>query len=58
MIKTINGGKSDEYGIDFMKIKLISDDDLTLDKPLKFHAVTRIIRSVFEENENIIPKFF
>ena len=58
MIKKINGGKSDEYGIDFMKIKFISDDDLTLDKPLKFHAVTRIIRSVFEENENIIPKFF
>ena len=58
LIKTINGGKSDEYGIDFMKIKFISDDDLTLDKPLKFHAVTRIIRSVFEENENIIPKFF
>ena len=51
MIKTINDGKSDEYGIDFMKIKFISDDDLTLDKPLKFHAVTRIIRSVFEENE-------
>ena len=58
MIKTINGGKSDEYGIDFKKIKFISDDDLTLDKPLKFHAVTRIIRSVFEESENIIPKFF
>ena len=58
MIKTINGGKSDEYGIDFMVIKFISDDDLTLDKPLKFRAVTRIIRSVFEENENIIPKFF
>ena len=52
MIKTVNGGKSDEYGIDFMKIKFISDDDLTLDKPLKFQAITRIIRSVFEENEN------
>ena len=34
-----------------MKIKFISDDDLTLDKPLKFQAITRIIRSVFEENE-------
>ena len=26
------------------------DDDLPLNKPLKFHAMKRIIRSVFEEN--------
>ena len=32
-----------------MKIKFNSDDDLPLKKPLKFHAMTIIIRSVFEE---------
>ena len=32
-----------------MKIKFNSDDDLPLNKPLKFHAMTIIIRSVFEE---------
>ena len=31
-----------------MKIKLNSDHDLPLNKPLKFHAITIIIRSVFE----------
>ena len=31
-----------------MKIKFDSDDDLPLNKPLKFHAMTIIIRSVFE----------
>ena len=32
-----------------MKIKFNSDHDLPLNKPLKFHAMTIIIRSVFEE---------
>ena len=30
------------------KIKFNSEDDLLLKKPLKFHAMTIIIRSVFE----------
>ena len=32
-----------------MKIRFNSDDDLLLNKPVKFQAVTIIIRSVFEE---------
>ena len=32
-----------------MKIKFNSDDNLPLNKPLKFHTMTIIIRSVFEE---------
>ena len=32
-----------------MKIKFDSDDDLPLNKPLKFDALTVIIRSVFQE---------
>ena len=32
-----------------MKIKFNSDNDLPLNKPLKFHAMTIIVRSVFEE---------
>ena len=34
-IKTINSGKEDEYGKDFMKIKFDTDDNLPLRKPLK-----------------------
>ena len=47
-IKAINGGKENDYGKDYMKIKLNSDDDLPLNKPLKFHTMTIIIRSDFE----------
>ena len=46
-IKAINGGKENDYEKDYMKIKFNSDDDLPLNKPLKFHAMTIIIRSVF-----------
>ena len=33
-----------------MKIKFNSDYDLPLKNPLKFHAMTIIIRSAFEED--------
>ena len=46
-IKAINGGKENDYGKYYMKIKFNSDDYLSLNKPLKFHAMTIIIRSVF-----------
>ena len=35
-----------------------SDDDLPLNKPLKFHAMTIIIRSVFEEGGTLYPQVF
>ena len=50
LIKTIHNGKSGEYGKDFMKIKFNSYDYLLINKTLKFHTMTRIIRSVFEVN--------
>ena len=39
-----------------MKIKFNSDDDLRLNKPLKFHAMTIIIRFGFEEDGKIYPQ--
>ena len=41
-----------------MKIKFNSDDDLPLNKPLKFNAITIIIRSVFEEDDKLYPELF
>ena len=41
-----------------MKIKFNSDDDLPLNKPLKFHAMTIIIRSVFEEDGKLYAQIF
>ena len=46
-IKTINGCKEDDYRKDYMKIKFNPDNDLPLNKSLKFQAMTIIIRSVF-----------
>ena len=48
-IKAINGGEENTYGKYYMKIKFNSDDVLSLSKPLNFHGMTIIIRSVFEE---------
>ena len=41
-----------------MKIKFNSDDDLRLNKPLKFHAITIIFRSVFEKDGKLYPQVF
>ena len=57
-IKTINGGEENNYEKDYMKIKFNSDDDLPLKKTLKFHAMTIIIKSVFEEGGKLYPQGF
>ena len=48
-IKEVSSGECD-YEKDYMKIKFNSDDNLPLNKPLKFHNMTITIRSVFEED--------
>ena len=49
-IEIINSGKKGEYGKDFMKIKFDIDDNLPLNKPLKLHLLTIIVRCIFEED--------
>ena len=41
-----------------MKIKFNSDDDLPLNKQLKFMSLTVIIRTVFEEDGKYYPQIF
>ena len=41
-----------------MKIKFNSDDDLPLNKPLKFHLVTITIRYLFEEDGKLYWQVF
>ena len=43
---------------DYVKIKFNSDDNLPLNKPLKFHNMTITITSVFIEGDNFIHNFF
>ena len=57
-IRAINGSKENDYGKDYMKIKFNSDDDLPLNKPLKFHAMTIIIRFDFEKVGRLYPQVF
>ena len=56
-IKEINSDECD-YEKDYIKIKFNSDDDLPLNKPLKFHNMTITIRSVFEEDGKLYPQVF
>ena len=56
-IKKISGDECD-YEKDYMKIKFNSDDDLPLNKPLQFHSLIIIIRSVFEEGGKLYPQVF
>ena len=56
-IKEINGDDC-YYEKDYMKFKFNSDDDLPLNKPLKFHLITITIRSVFEEEGKFYPQVF
>ena len=41
-----------------MKIRFDSDDEIPLNKQLKFLSVTIVIRSVFEEDGKYYPQAF
>ena len=56
-IEAISSGECD-YEKDYMKIKFISNDNLPLNKPLKYHMTTIIIRSVFDEDGKLYPQVF
>ena len=56
-IEEVSSGECD-YEKDYMKIKFNSDDDLPLNKQLKFHNMTITIRSVFEEDGKLYPQVF
>ena len=58
LIKTIKSSKEGEYRKDFMKIKFNSDDNLPLNKTLKLHNMTIIIRFVFEEDSKYYSRVF
>ena len=56
-IKEIDNNDSD-YEKEYMKIKFNSDDDLPLNKLLKFGLITITIRHVFEEDGKFYPQVF
>ena len=56
-IKEVSDSECD-YEKDYMKIKYNTDDNLPLNKPLKFHLMTINIRSVFKEDGKLYPQLF
>ena len=57
-IKAINGDKENDYGKDYMKIKFNFDDDLPLNKLLKFRLMTINVRCIFSEGDKLYPQLF
>ena len=57
LIEKVNN-KPGKYGKDFMKIKFNSDYNLPLNKILKIHICTIVIRSVFEEDGKYYPQIY
>ena len=47
-----------EYAKDYTKIEFNSDDNLPLNKPLKFYQLTETIRYVFSEDNKLYPQVF
>ena len=39
-----------------MKIKINTDDNLSLNKPMKLHVLTIIVRCIFEEDGKFYPQ--
>ena len=56
-IKEMSSDECD-YEKDYMKIKFNSDDDLPLNKALKFHNIAMTIRSVFKQDGKLYLKVF
>ena len=55
-IETINGGKKNEYGKNFKKIKF--ESDLPLSRPIKLRLLTIIISCVYSKHDKFYPKLF
>ena len=56
-IKEINSDECD-YEKNYMKMKFNSDNNLTLNKLLKFDNMSITIRSVFKEDDKLYPQVF
>ena len=50
--------KKSEYDKDFMKIKFNTDDNLPLNKPLKLHLLTIIVKCIFEEDGKFYSQLY
>ena len=57
-IETLNGGKELFYEKNYARIGVNTDDDLPLNKQLKFPTLTIIIRCVLQKGEKLYPQIY
>ena len=57
-IKTLNGRKELLYEKNYARIQINTDDDLSLNKPLKLLTLAIIIRRVVKEGEELYPQIY
>ena len=55
-IETINDRKELFYEKNYARIVVNTDEDMPLNKPLKFPTLTIVIRCVFQEGEKLYPQ--
>ena len=57
-IETINDRKELFYEKNYARIVVNTDEDMPLNKPLKFPILTIVIRCVFQEGEKLYPQIY
>ena len=57
-IKAINGGKELFYEKDYARIGVNTNDDVPLNKQLKFPTLIIIIRCIFQKHEELDPLIY
>ena len=57
-IKTLNSGKELFYEKNYARIGVNTDDDLPLNKPLKFPTLTIIIRCILQKGGKLYPQIY
>ena len=57
-IKTINNGEELFYEKNYGRIGVNTDDDLSLNKQLKFSTLTIIIRCAFQDGKKLYPQIY
>ena len=56
--KMINSGEELYYGEDYVKIGVNTDDNVPLNKKLKFPSLTIIIRYLFQNDKKLYPQVY
>ena len=57
-IETTNGGEKSYYEKNYPRIGVNTDDDIPINKQIKFPSLTIIIRCVFENNKKLYPQVY